>query len=296
MWRSTGVERREVLPPVPTPVTRRGRGSARASRPSARVPSAGAPVLALLLDRVARARVCEAVRGRAPVRFCTEASELITQLGEQRPCAVMVEGRDQCGRPMLNAVAQIRAGHPSLPVIAYVVPGATASADILALAQAGVHELVMQGFDDVGVALRTALERAVAHCAAARVLTALHPHVPVGVTPFLRYCLERAAYEPSVTEAARYLGVHRKTLVYRLQQAALPTPRAMIGWCRLFLAAHLLEDPRRSVAEVALELGFASSAALRGMLRRYTGLRPRDLRADGGLDALLARFVARLRR
>lgn len=292
-WRSTASGRRElrgkaaVRPAAPQD----RRASVEAGRQSWGMHGGSAPVLALLLDRVARARVTDVVRGRTSVVFCCRTEELRERLKAGSVSVVLTECRDQAGQPTLPAVEAIRAGYPSLPVIAYVLPGRTPSSEVLAMAQAGVHELVIQGFDDVGITLRAVLESASRHCAGTRVLQALHLRVPAEVLPFVRYCLGRAAFEPSVTDAARYLGVHRKTLVYRLRQAALPPPSAMVGWCRLFLAAHLLEDPDRSVSQVALDLDFPSSAALRGMLRRYTGLRPQDVRSHGGLDEMLRLFL-----
>jgi transcriptional regulator GlxA family with amidase domain len=94
----------------------------------------------------------------------------------------------------------------------------------------------------------------------------------------------------TVADAAAALGVHRKTLVDRLATAQLPTPSAMIAWCRLTLAAQMLEDPARSVEQIALLLDFSSAASLRNMLKRYTGLSPREVRENGGLRCVLHAF------
>jgi AraC-like DNA-binding protein len=56
------------------------------------------------------------------------------------------------------------------------------------------------------------------------------------------------------------------------------------------LAARRLEDPGRTVEEVAFELEYPSGNALRNMLRRYTGLRPVDLRSPAGGRRVLERF------
>lgn len=248
------------------------------------------PAAALLLDRVTRARVREALRPYCPVVFPDTVGELMTHLRSGPISLVILECRDRDGRSTVGAVEAIRTGYPSIPLVAYMCLSQAASSEILAMAHAGIHELIIQGFDDVGVALRAAAESAVRRCASTRVLNALEGDLPTNVVPFVQFCLERSQVSPTVDEAARYLGVHRKTLVYRLARAKLPPPRAMISWCRLFLAATLLEDPHRSVAEVALALDFASTAALRGMLRRYTGLRPAQLRERGGLDALVIAF------
>lgn len=258
------------------------------------VAASTAPAAALLLDRVARARVIEVLRPTTNVVFAENAAELLARIASGPISLVILECRDREGRQTLPAVQAIRKGYPSIPVVAYTCPGRTSSSDILAMAHAGVHELIMQGFDDMGVALRAVMESAARRCAATRVLDALRVDLPVAAVPFVQFCLERAWLTPTVTDAARYLGVHRKTLIYRLRRTRLPPPSTMIGWCRLFVAGHMLEDPRRSVAQIALALDFSSSAALRGMLRRYTGLRPSEVRELGGLDAVVSAFRALL--
>jgi len=263
-------------------------GTQRSAKGSQRPSSA--PAAALLVDRVARARVLEALRTSGGVVFPETDADLLELVKSRLISLVILECRDRTGRSTLPVVEQIRRGYPSVPIVAYASLGGTASSDILAMAHAGIHELIIQNFDDVGAALRTVAASAARQCAAARVLVALRPDLPASTISFVQFCLERAPISPSVNDAARYLGIHRKTLVYRLRRARLPPPRRMIGWCRLFLAAHLLEDPHRSVAHVALALDFASSAALRGMLRRYTGLRPRQIRDRGGLDAVVDAF------
>ncbi len=86
------------------------------------------------------------------------------------------------------------------------------------------------------------------------------------------------------------MGVHRKTLVDRLKAARMPSPRAMIGWCRLLIAARMLDDPGRTVEQVALKLDFPSGAALRNMFKRYTGLRTTEVRENGGVRCLIHAF------
>jgi transcriptional regulator GlxA family with amidase domain len=86
----------------------------------------------------------------------------------------------------------------------------------------------------------------------------------------------------------------RRTLAYRLQRAGSPSAAALISWSRLLVAAEMLVDERRSVEATALALGFASGSALRGMLQRYAYVTPRELRARGGLQYLLARLSDQL--
>jgi AraC-like DNA-binding protein len=126
------------------------------------------------------------------------------------------------------------------------------------------------------------------------VLREVRPMLPATVRPIVEHCVLRARTPLTVAGVARALGVHRKTLVNKLRRAGFPGPRAIIGWSRLLLAAHALEDPGRPVERIALDLEFASATAMCNMLRRYTGLRPREVRENGGVACVLHLFTRAL--
>jgi AraC-like DNA-binding protein len=241
----------------------------------------------LVRELAARARIQDALRSHAAVRFCDQQDELLTLVSEGLAGVVVVDLRDRAGNSTLPVVRSIRDRFPSVPVVGYCGLTPDTSRDILALARAGVNDLILRGVDDVGVALRSAITSAQDHCGAKYVLEIIGPLLPATVAPFVAYCLEHARRALGVSEVAAALGVHRKTLVDRLTAASLPTPSAMIGWCRLILAARLMEDPGRSVEQVALLLDFASGASLRNMIKRYTGLCPSEIRENGGMRCVL---------
>jgi AraC-like DNA-binding protein len=247
-------------------------------------------VAVLVRELAARARIQEALRGHAVVRTCEQQDELLALVSEGVVGVVVVDLRDRLGAPTLHVVRAIREGFPSVPVVAYCSLTPETSREILSLARAGVNDLILRGVDDVGVALRTVITTAQEHCGAKHVLDVIAPLVPPSVLPFLRYCLEHSRQTLTVADVAAALGVHRKTLVDRLATAGLPTPSAMIAWCRLTMVARLLEDPARSVEQIALLLDFSSAPALRNMLKRYTGLSPREVRENGGLRCVLHAF------
>ena len=244
-------------------------------------------VAVLVREADGRARIQDALRGHAAVRFCEAQDELLLLVSNGLAGVVVVDVRDRTGASTLPIVREIRDGFPSVPVVAYCALAPDTSRDILALARVGVNDLILRGVSDVGVALRSAIVSAQDHCGAKHIIEALAPMIPPSIVPFMGYCLEHARHALSVSEVATALGVHRKTLVDRLAAASLPTPSAMIAWCRLLLAARLLEDPGRSVEQVALLLDFPSGASLRNMLKRYTGLRPGEIRENGGVRCVL---------
>ena len=254
-------------------------------------------VLALLRDRDAAARVTEALRPGVPgappqagaaVRCVTHVCALAEALAARSYALVIVEARDADGVPTEEAVRALRFRHPDLPILGHAVARVGLSADVLALARAGVHELVITGIDDVPALLRAALARAARRSSAERILAEVAEFVPADALPLVRYCLEHAAAAPTVPEVARALGVSRQTLSARLRAARLPAPRELAMWCRLLLAADLLAGGGRTVDQVALTLDFPSANAFRNVLRRHAAMGPADLRRSGSAGLLVA--------
>jgi AraC-like DNA-binding protein len=249
-------------------------------------------VLALITGRLERLRIATAVRGHATVQFVGTTGELLAHLGDSPalPTALIVEPRDCDERPTAGVVRQLATAHPALPIVAYCHAGYEHSREILELGVAGAHELLFHGIDDSGVALRGVLSSATQACAATQVMRAIAGDVPAALLPLFEFCLAYPERATSVQAVAHVLGVHRKTLVNYCAQASLPPPGAILAWCRLLLVGHFLETPSRTVEGIALRVEFASATALRNMLRRYTGLRPQQVRERGGLRCVVDAF------
>lgn len=250
-------------------------------------------VAALVLDADAQGRIAKALSGGAAVRFCSGREELF-ELAHRAAAAIIAEPRDQAGFPLAPIVNAIRERFPSVPVIAYIPSRHGSSGDILAMARAGVNELVRGGFDDVGISLRSALASAHANSCAEVVKRVLFPVVAPGVRVILAICLDHATDRLSVDALAAHLALSRRTLLRRLTAAGLPGPLELMGWCRLLVAAHLLWDSAITVEQVAFMLDFSSATSFRNLLWRYTRLRPRDVRASGGVQRILREFRKRL--
>ena len=251
-------------------------------------------VVGLVVGPQSRARVRGALAGRADVQFCDRRTDLVTLAAATGTSAVIAEPRDRDGDDVSEVVTALRAGMPSIPVIAYIADARTTSGDILAMARAGVHDLVRVGFDDVGFALGAALACATAACATSTMRDELAHAVPSDAWPFVSYCLTRAHGPISIRAAADALGLDRRTLVRRLERAGLPQPRRVAGWCRIIAAARLLDEPIYTLEQAALRLEFPSGTALRNMMLRYTGLRPREVRENGGVRCVLHLFKREL--
>jgi AraC-like DNA-binding protein len=254
----------------------------------------GVIVGALVPDPISRARLTDALRNEASVRYCGRLSEVLAMVEAGLASLVVVDHRDYDGSPTLPSIRRLRDEFPSVPIVMYLPMSAVVSGAVMEYAKAGVSQLVFQGVDDLKASLRSAVNAALDQVSAVSLAVDLEPLVPPTIVPFLRYCLEYARRDITVEEVAAAMSVHRKTLVDRLKAARLPSPRAMIGWCRLLMAARLLDDPGRTVEQVALKLDFPSGAALRNMFKRYTGLRTTEVRENGGVRCLLHAFKREL--
>lgn len=251
-------------------------------------------VAALVRDALSRARLSDALKNEASVRYCARFSEVVAMVEAGLTNLIVVDHRDYDGTPTLPSVRRLRHEYPSVPIVIYLPMSAVISGSVMEYAKAGVSQLVLQGVDDLKASLRSAMDSALDQMSAVMLSAELEPVIPPTMAPFLRYCLEHARRDISVEEVAVAMGVHRKTLVDRLNAARLPSPRAMIGWCRLLIAARVLDDPGRTVEQVALKLDFPSGAALRNMFKRYTGLRTTEVRQNGGVRCLVHAFKREL--
>lgn len=247
-------------------------------------------VAALVWEPTGRARLQEALRGQVTLRFCERQEELIALVANDFVSVVVVDVHDRESVSTLSTVRRIRAGYPSVPIVLYFSVGPHTSRELLDFAHAGVNDLVIRGMDDLRLPLRAAITSAQDHHSAKGVLKELESMIPASVLPIVQYCLENGRHGLTVAQVATAMGVHRKTLVDRLSAAGFPSPSAVISWCRLLIAARLLEDPARSIEQVALVLDFPSGTSMRNMVKRYTGLRPAEVRENGGMRCILYAF------
>lgn len=253
-------------------------------------------VAALVRDRRDLARLEEALRPSqsAPPAGVLHAFQRVDRLELALQCAhydvLVIEPTDIDGQNTEETIRGIRARYPRLSVLGHVLMKPGISSSVLAFARAGVHELIVAGIDDSAIVLRLALQRASQRCLAEEVFAEIGTTLPGDAARLVRYCIEHASEAPTIEDISKALGVHRRTLVNRMQNAMLPPPSELWAWSRVLLAARYLEMPGRSVEWVALTVGYPSANALRNALKKYTGLIPSELREDGGFTRAARAF------
>ncbi|MGH7618804.1 MAG: helix-turn-helix domain-containing protein [Gemmatimonadaceae bacterium] len=247
------------------------------------------PIVAGLLH-AADARACVVAGAHAwfAVRHHTSIGALHDTLRTEHVALVIIDAADAQCRSLAPAIATIRQGFPTVPVLAYCAIPAGRSSVVVDAVRAGATGLVLRGIDDVPTAMRAAIQAARRTSVVERVEREVALHLPTAARPLLRYAVTRLVDEPSVQDAAASLGVDRKTLVNWLKRSERVGPRKLINWVRLAIVVGMLEDPGRTVEQASLEVGFASATAFRNMLQRYTGFACADIRGNGGLARVLA--------
>ena len=261
--------------------------------PEAPVSSAVPRIAALVLGRLDRARLQDAVRGRAllePVETVSALERLVAR-SVPRVAAVVAEPFDAQRTPTAPLLARLHAEYPGIALIGYCQPGHKHSSEILALARAGVHELVFRGVDDGTTTFQQTLARASQSSAAREVLDALEPVVSPEALRTVEACVQYAWPEFNSRALAQALGMNVKTLVKHCRTNGLPTPGALLNWIRLMVVSYLLESEGRALEHVAAAFGLDSASPLRNLMKRYTGMRATDVRNEGGLKVVIEAFL-----
>lgn len=241
-------------------------------------------VVALLVDQADTARLSAALRPLR-ARVVTTVRDLRRAVCEDEPnCfAVISVAYDKEGEPVGTVLRAIAAALPRVPLLGYCGASAREADCLRELAHAGVHELVFRDVDDQPALLRRRIGTGEETRAAVNVLSMIRPVLAATLWPLARHVVQYPRAQHSVLHVAAALGVHRKTLLNWTERAHAPPPRALIVWCRLLLAAELLQSPGRSVEHVSDALEFASASALGNLCRRYLGATPTELRKEPAL-------------
>ena len=98
------------------------------------------------------------------------------------------------------------------------------------------------------------------------------------ISAAIRFAEEHLARAPSITEMAHVAGMSPYQLDRRMKQVFGLTTGQWILQTRIGRARNLLADSGRSIAQIALEVGYADQSAFTRRFRRATGLSPTEYR------------------
>lgn len=227
------------------------------------------------------ARVKQVVGEATEVRAVSTMLGAVDAVRATLGCCLLITVPGETELDRVGAYARFRVLYPHVPVIALFVQGSSAHRGTMTIGRVGVTDIVpVDGELDAAV-LQVALVRAHAAGVSHFVWDECRPALPEELTTLLKTTL-RIAHRPiSVSTLASAAGMPERSLRRWCEDARIPSPQWIIGWARLLVAGYYLDDPGRTILQVAELLEFTSSCALRNQLRRYSGLSPRELRARG---------------
>ncbi len=221
---------------------------------------------------------------------CADDVELLMAVSSGRVTLTVIEASGASNPVALLALRRLREGFPNHPVVAWCDVRTIQSHELLEIARAGVQDLVRHDLDELRHVFARIMASATQRAISFRILEALSDLVPPRLMPVFAYALEHSGQHLDRDGVAAVFGLSRRMLQYRLTEAQLPPLRPFLTWCRLMVAAALLEEPGHTLDSVASQLDFHDGANLAVALKRYTGTNISTMRAQGALTSALRAF------
>lgn len=229
------------------------------------------PLVAINIRGEHRDAVSRAALPITDVAFI-DAGEVAPLLASRQPVAGFLIELSIDKPAAIDAVIQeTRGARPATPIVA-CAPDEDSAPLFVRAVQAGADYVSLFGFEELERGVRTAFAGTLMAPMHAEAAHRALPWIPSPAQPLISCCTMGAASRLTVTMVAEALRVSDRTLYRRMRGLHLPTPEATIGWCRLFVATHMIATTHQPVERVAEALGFGSGSQLRNMFRRYTGV------------------------
>ncbi len=253
----------------------------------------GPPTIAAVLLPTERLRVEAAGHGCFTLLHRDSVPEAVRAVRE-RPVDGILLSVHRCPP---NAAADIRRlvhDFPGIPTVALLsAHDASASEALLHLGATGLREVV----DVTGPAgwqrLRQLMAAPVTR-AAARIqgpLIGALGEVPADLRLFFEMLVRLAPEITTVRALCRSCGVRPSTLMSRFSRTGLPSPKSYLASIRLLHAAHLLDAPGRSIADVAYRMEYSSPQSFGRHVRAMLGITSLEFRRRFPFPVALERFL-----
>jgi AraC-like DNA-binding protein/CheY-like chemotaxis protein len=206
------------------------------------------------------------------------------------------------GSVQVEALENLRRQFPSLPVVVYTSLAPAGIKAIVRLAKSGVEHVVLNRFDDEPGRFLELLEGIPAYALGEQMLQELAgplSNLPVTVVRAIDLLFRSPDSFKSAQDLAAAAGMNLRTLYRNLEPAGIFSARSLVVSARLLRAFAYLQDPGRSIKDVAAKAGYHSPWQLSQQMRELTGLTTEQVRREvtgHALVSLLSEQVRRRRR
>ncbi len=212
---------------------------------------------------------------------------------------VVVADPAASGEVQVEALEHLRRQFPSLPVVVYtsLAPGGVKA--IVRLAKSGVEHVVLSRFDDEPQRFLELLEGIPAYALGEQMLQELAgclSNLPVTVVRAVDQLFRSPNSFKNAQDLAAAAGMNLRTLYRNLEPAGIFSARSLVVSARLLRAYAYLQDPGRSIKDVAAKAGYHSPWQLSQQMRELTGLTTDQVRREVTGQALVTLLSEQVRR
>jgi AraC-like DNA-binding protein len=212
---------------------------------------------------------------------------------------VVVADPGASGSVEVEALEQLRYLYPSLPVVVYTSLAPACIKAVVRLAKSGVDHVVLSRFDDEPGRFLELIEGIPAFALGDRMLRALGAplaQLPVVVVRAIDQLYRSPTRFRNAGDLASAAGMNLRTLYRNLEPAGLYSARSLVVSARLLRAYAYLQDPGRSIKDVAAKSGYHSPWQLSQQMREMTGRTTEQVRRELNGDALICLLAEQVQR
>lgn len=251
-----------------------------------------ARLLLLHSDRLFRERLSRACAGRFEILLAENWEALRHSVRDAPPASpVLVDPYEgDHGGGLAPGLRQLLMDFPSMSILAACEVRRGAYDDLRQMGEWGISRVICLDEEDTPLAIRSVMEQTRGRPLQVMLRRVLPPGTSGRALAILMAAADVSTTGGGAKELARSLYVTPRTMTRWCQRFGLPVPRRLLAWMRILLAAELLDDPGRTVMEVALACGYSSDNALRNALRNFLDRSPRQLRDVGAFHAVADAF------
>lgn len=227
-------------------------------------------------------------------------SELQSVVRGDRSDVIVADPRAD-GAVDVRMLEDIRKHYPSLSIVLYTQLAPASVQAVVRLATSGVEHVVLSRFDDEPGRFLELLESMPSRGLGDRMLQELESSLatlPVGVARTIARLFRSPGNFKNAEAVAAAANVNLRTLYRNLEAAGIFSAWTLVVSARLLRAFGLLQDPGRSVKDVAAIAGYHSPWQLSQQFRTMTGRNTTQVRREmtgEGLVSLLAERVRQRR-
>lgn len=218
---------------------------------------------------------------------------------KHRSTDVVVADPAATGSVEIETLEDIRREFPSLPLVVYTVLAPTTISVIVRLAKSGLEHVVLSRFDDEPRRFRELLESIPGHSLGDRMLQELAgalSTLPITVVRAIDQLFRSPMRFKNAQDLAAAAGMNLRTLYRNLEPAGIYSARALVVSARVLRAYSFLQDPGRSIKDVAAKTGYHSPWQLSQQLRELTGRTTEQVRREVNHEELVGLLAEQVRR